>query len=122
MYASRDGLSRYLGREAGLDLPVHIATANMDLSSDLRRAQSCERSGSRYESEGDVAISEAGSLVWIQILVDFELPMMPEECLGSAERAAQFLYSSSREAHFVRTVMRYWRFGTNLIHSCRPVQ
>ena len=37
MYASRDGFSRYLGREAGLDLPVHIATANMDLSSDLRR-------------------------------------------------------------------------------------
>jgi hypothetical protein len=47
MYASRDGLSRYLGREAGLDLPVHIATANMDLSSDLRRALSYERSGSK---------------------------------------------------------------------------
>ena len=31
MYASRDGLSRHLGREAGLELPVHIATANMDL-------------------------------------------------------------------------------------------
>ena len=47
MYASRDGLSRYLGREAGLDLPVHIATANIDLSSDLRRALSYERSGSK---------------------------------------------------------------------------
>jgi hypothetical protein len=54
MYASRDGLSRHLGREAGLAPPVHIA----------------------------------GSLAWIQILVNFELPMMPEECLGSAERAA----------------------------------
>jgi hypothetical protein len=30
-----------------LDLPVHIATANMDLSSDLRRALSYEHSGSR---------------------------------------------------------------------------
>jgi hypothetical protein len=47
MYASRDGLSRHLGREAGLDLPVHIATTNMDLSSDLRRALSYARSGSR---------------------------------------------------------------------------
>ena len=36
MYASRD-VSPYLGREAGLDLPVHTATAKMDLSSDLRR-------------------------------------------------------------------------------------
>src|ERR1700676_1418279 len=45
MYASREELSRYLGREAGLDVPVHIATANMDLSSDLRRALSYERSG-----------------------------------------------------------------------------
>jgi hypothetical protein len=47
MYASREGLSRYPGREAGLDLPVHIATANMELSSDLRRALSYERSGSK---------------------------------------------------------------------------
>jgi hypothetical protein len=47
MYASRDGFSRYPGCEAGLDLPVRIATANMDLSSDLRRALSYERSGSR---------------------------------------------------------------------------
>jgi hypothetical protein len=65
------------------------------------------------KAKGEVAISEAGSLVWIQILVDFELPMMPEECLGSEERAAQFVYSSSGEAPFMRTVMRYWRFGTN---------
>jgi len=46
MYASRD-VSPYLGREAGLDLPVHTATAKMDLSSDLRRALSYERSGSK---------------------------------------------------------------------------
>jgi hypothetical protein len=38
MYASREELSRYLGREAGLGVPVHIATENMDLSADLRRA------------------------------------------------------------------------------------
>jgi len=40
MYASPDELSQYLGREAGLDVPVHIATENMDLSSDLKRALS----------------------------------------------------------------------------------
>jgi hypothetical protein len=38
MYASREELSRYLGREAGPDVPVHIATENMDLSADLKRA------------------------------------------------------------------------------------
>ena len=38
MYASREELSGYLGREAGLDVPVHIATENMDLSADLKRA------------------------------------------------------------------------------------
>ena len=38
MYASREELSGYLGREAGLEVPVHIATENMDLSGDLKRA------------------------------------------------------------------------------------
>ena len=38
MYASREELSGYLGREAGLDVPVHIATEAMDLSADLKRA------------------------------------------------------------------------------------
>lgn len=38
IYASREELSGYLGREAGLDVPVHIATENMDLSADLKRA------------------------------------------------------------------------------------
>jgi len=38
MYASREELSRYLGREAGLDVPVHVATEGMDLSADLKRA------------------------------------------------------------------------------------
>jgi hypothetical protein len=38
MYASREELSGYLGREAGLDVPVHVATENMDLSADLKRA------------------------------------------------------------------------------------
>jgi hypothetical protein len=43
MYASPDELSQYLGREAGLDIPVHIATENMDLSADLKRALSQAR-------------------------------------------------------------------------------
>lgn len=38
MYASRDELSRFLGREAGLNVAVHIATENMDLSAALKRA------------------------------------------------------------------------------------
>jgi hypothetical protein len=45
MYASREELSRYLGREAGLDVPVHIATENMDLSADLKRALAYTRAG-----------------------------------------------------------------------------
>src|SRR5437588_12817937 len=45
MYASREELSGYLGREAGLDVPVHIATEAMDLSTDLRRALAHARAG-----------------------------------------------------------------------------
>jgi len=45
MYATREELSRYLGREAGLDVPVHIATENMDLSADLKRALAYARTG-----------------------------------------------------------------------------
>ena len=45
MCASREELSRYLGREAGLDVPVHIATENMDLSADLKRALAHARAG-----------------------------------------------------------------------------
>src|SRR5229473_612727 len=40
MYATQEELSRYLGREAGLGIPIHIATANMDLSADLKEALS----------------------------------------------------------------------------------
>jgi hypothetical protein len=40
MTASPEELSRYLGREAGLDVPVHIASEEMDLSADLKRALS----------------------------------------------------------------------------------
>src|SRR5438477_10046341 len=47
MYASREELSRYLGREAGLDIPVHIATENMDLSADLKRALAHARAGNQ---------------------------------------------------------------------------
>ena len=45
MYASREELSGYLGREAGLNVPVHIATENMDLSGDLKRALAHARAG-----------------------------------------------------------------------------
>src|ERR1700730_16200268 len=45
MYASREELSRYLGREAGLDVPVHIATEGIDLSADLKRALAYARGG-----------------------------------------------------------------------------
>src|ERR1700676_4542682 len=43
MYATREELSRYLGREAGLDVPVYIATEGMDLSANLKRALSYAR-------------------------------------------------------------------------------
>jgi len=42
---SREELSGYLGREAGLDVPVHIATENMDLSADLKLALAHARAG-----------------------------------------------------------------------------
>jgi hypothetical protein len=38
MTASPEELSRYLGREAGLDVPAHIASEEMDLSANLKRA------------------------------------------------------------------------------------
>jgi hypothetical protein len=45
MTASPEELSRYLGREAGLDVPVQIASEGMDLSADLKRALSYARAG-----------------------------------------------------------------------------
>ncbi len=45
MTASTEELSRYMGREAGLDVPVHIATEDMDLSANLKRALSYARHG-----------------------------------------------------------------------------
>jgi hypothetical protein len=45
MYGLPEELSRWVGREAGLDVPVHIASGNMDLSADLRRALSYARAG-----------------------------------------------------------------------------
>src|SRR6266700_353719 len=45
MTATPEELSRYLGREAGLEVPVHIASENMDLSADLKRALSYARAG-----------------------------------------------------------------------------
>jgi hypothetical protein len=49
MYASREELSQYLGREAGLDVPVHIATENADLSADLKRALAHARAGNEVK-------------------------------------------------------------------------
>ena len=43
MTASPEELSRYLGHEAGLEVPVHIASEDMDLSADLKRALSYAR-------------------------------------------------------------------------------
>lgn len=51
MCASREELSRYLGREAGLNVPVYIATENMDLSADLKRALTHARTGKRDEKQ-----------------------------------------------------------------------
>ena len=51
MYASREELSGYLGREAGLDVPVHIATENMDLSADLKRALAHARAGKQDQKK-----------------------------------------------------------------------
>jgi len=51
MYASREELSGYLGREAGLDVPVHIATENMDLSADLKRALAHARAGKQDQKQ-----------------------------------------------------------------------
>ena len=51
MYATREELSRYLGREAGLDVPVHIATENIDLSADLKRALAYARTGKQQKKQ-----------------------------------------------------------------------
>ena len=51
MYASREELSRFLGGEAGLDVPVHIATENMDLSADLKRALAHARAGKEHQKK-----------------------------------------------------------------------
>jgi hypothetical protein len=48
MTASTEELSRYMGREAGLDVPVHIASEDMDLSVDLKRALSYTRHGRKH--------------------------------------------------------------------------
>ena len=51
MTASTEELSRYMGREAGLDVPVHIATEDMDLSADLKRALSYARHGRKHSKK-----------------------------------------------------------------------
>jgi hypothetical protein len=48
MTASTEELSRYMGREAGLDVPVHIATEDMDLSAHLKQALSFARHGGKH--------------------------------------------------------------------------
>ena len=47
MTATPEELSRYLGREAGLGVPVHIASEDMDLSADLKRALFYARGGNK---------------------------------------------------------------------------
>jgi hypothetical protein len=49
--ASTEELSRYMGREAGLDVPVHIATEDMDLSADLKRALLHARHGRKHSKK-----------------------------------------------------------------------
>ena len=49
MTASLEELSRYLGHEAGLEVPVHIASEDMDLSADLKRALSYARGGNTHK-------------------------------------------------------------------------
>ena len=51
MTASPEELSRFLGREAGLDVPVHIASEGMDLSADLKRALSYARAGAEKKKQ-----------------------------------------------------------------------
>jgi hypothetical protein len=53
MTASPEELSRYLGREAGLDVPVHIASEEMDLSADLKRALSYARAGAKKKKQSN---------------------------------------------------------------------
>jgi len=53
MTASPEELSRYLGREAGLDVPVHIACEEMDLSADLKRALSYARAGAKKKKQSN---------------------------------------------------------------------
>jgi hypothetical protein len=45
MTAAPEELRQYLGSEAGLDMPVHIATEDMDLSADLKQALVHARAG-----------------------------------------------------------------------------
>jgi len=64
MYATREELSRHLGREAGLDVPVHIATENMDLSADLKLALAHARAG-KHDKKKKLS-DEKGRLVFSQ--------------------------------------------------------
>jgi len=64
MYASREELSGYLGREAGLDVPIHIATGNMDLSADLNLALAHARAGKHNKKKK--LSDEKGRLVFSQ--------------------------------------------------------
>jgi len=47
MTATPEELRRYLGQEAGLGVPVHIASESMDLSADLKQALSYARAESK---------------------------------------------------------------------------
>jgi hypothetical protein len=64
MDASGEEFSVYLGREAGLDVPVHIATENMDLSADLKGALAHARAG-KHDKKQNLS-DEKGCLVFSQ--------------------------------------------------------
>src|SRR5258708_33728417 len=51
MYATPDELSQHLDREVGLDVPVHNATDNVDLSADLKRDLSQVRGRTKAKRE-----------------------------------------------------------------------
>lgn len=40
-----------MGREAGLNVPVHVASGDMDMSGDLKRALTFARSAERNKKE-----------------------------------------------------------------------
>ncbi|HEX3106418.1 MAG TPA: hypothetical protein VHQ22_18395 [Terriglobales bacterium] len=70
MTASPEELSRYLGHEAGLEVPVHIASEDIDLSAELKRALSHARGGNNPQMKGAVMWWKRHSLCDMNLIVD----------------------------------------------------